>query len=298
MTAIEVNHLYKSYADVTAVNDLTFSVNPGEILGLIGPNGAGKSSTIKIILDFMKPDSGTVKLFGQGMNEALKDHIGYLPEERGLYKRLTAIELILYLASLKGMDKTTAEKKADVYLEQTGMLENKNKKNKEMSKGMGQLIQFIVTVIHDPELIILDEPFAGLDPVRTETIQNIIGNLRDEGKAIILSTHQMNKVEELCDRVLMINKGTTVLYGDLKEIRADFRRNSVQVAADGELGDLPGVIDRKQNNGSVELVLAPGTTPQNILDQLRDRGVTINRFEVTTPSLNEIFLNLAGVEHE
>jgi len=298
MTAIEVNHLYKSYADVTAVNDLTFSVNPGEILGLIGPNGAGKSSTIKIILDFMKPDSGTVKLFGQQMNEALKDHIGYLPEERGLYKRLTAIELILYLASLKGMDKAAAEKKADIYLEQTGMLENKNKKNKEMSKGMGQLIQFIVTVIHDPELIILDEPFAGLDPVRTETIQNIIGNLRDEGKAIILSTHQMNKVEELCDRVLMINKGRTVLYGVLKEIRADFRRNSVQVAADGELGDLPGVIDRKQNNGSVELVLAPGTTPQNILDQLRDRGVTINRFEVTTPSLNEIFLNLAGAEHE
>jgi ABC-2 type transport system ATP-binding protein len=298
MTAIEVNHLHKSYADVTAVNDLTFSVNPGEILGLIGPNGAGKSSTIKIILDFMKPDSGTVKLFGQQMNEALKDHIGYLPEERGLYKRLTAIELILYLASLKGMDKAAAEKKADILLEQTGMLENKNKKNKEMSKGMGQLIQFIVTVIHDPELIILDEPFAGLDPVRTETIQNIIGNLRDEGKAIILSTHQMNKVEELCDRVLMINKGRTVLYGVLKEIRADFRRNSVQVAADGELGDLPGVIDRKQNNGSVELVLAPGTTPQNILDQLRDRGVTINRFEVTTPSLNEIFLNLAGAEHE
>jgi ABC-2 type transport system ATP-binding protein len=141
------------------------------------------------------------------MNEALKDLIGYLPEERGLYKRLTAIDLILYLASLKGMDKATAEKKAHVLLEQTGMLENKKKKNKEMSKGMGQLIQFIVTVIHAPELIILDEPFTGLDPVRTETVQNIIGNLRDEGKAIILSTHQMNKVEELCDRVLMINKG-------------------------------------------------------------------------------------------
>ena len=215
MTAVEVNHLYKSYADVTAVNDLTFSVDPGEILGLIGPNGAGKSSTIKIILDFMKPDSGEVKIFGQQMNEALKDHIGYLPEERGLYKRLTAIDLILYLASLKGMDKATAEKKADILLEQTGMLEYKKKKNKEMSKGMGQLIQFIVTIIHEPELIILDEPFAGLDPVRTETIKNIIGNLRDEGKAIILSTHQMNKVEELCDRVLMINKGHTVLYGDL-----------------------------------------------------------------------------------
>ena len=297
MTAVEVNHLYKSYADVTAVDDLTFSVEPGEILGLIGPNGAGKSSTIKIILDFMKPDSGEVKIFGQQMNEALKDQIGYLPEERGLYKRLTAIDLILYLASLKGMDKATAEKRADVLLERTGMLEAKKKKNKEMSKGMGQLIQFIVTVIHDPELIILDEPFSGLDPVRTETIQNIIGKLRDAGKAIILSTHQMNKVEELCDRVLMINKGRTVLYGDLIETKAKFRRNSVQVATDGELGDLPGVIDRKLKNGSIELVLAPDTTPQNILDRLRDRGMTINRFEVKTPSLNEIFLNLMGADH-
>ena len=294
MTAVEVNHLVKSYADVTAVNDLTFTVHPGEILGLIGPNGAGKSTTIKIILDFMKPDSGEVKIFGQQMDEALKDQIGYLPEERGLYKRLTAIELILYLASLKGMDRATAEKKADVLLGQTGMLEYKKKKNKEMSRGMGQLIQFIVTVIHDPALIILDEPFSGLDPVRTETVQNIIGNLRDEGNAIILSTHQMNKVEELCDRVLMINKGRTVLYGDLVETRAKFRRNSVLVATDDELGDLPGVVDRKFNKDSVELVLAPDTTPQVILDRLRDRGININRFEVSTPSLNEIFLNLVG----
>ncbi|MDD3828013.1 MAG: ATP-binding cassette domain-containing protein [Anaerolineae bacterium] len=298
MKAVEVNHLYKSYADVTAVHDLTFCVDPGEILGLIGPNGAGKSTTIKTILDFLKPDSGEVKIFGQQMNEALKDQIGYLPEERGLYKRLTAIDLILYLASLKGMDKATAEKKANVLLEQTGMLESKKQKNREMSKGMGQLIQFIVTVVHDPELIILDEPFAGLDPVRTQTVQNIIGNLRDEGKAIILSTHQMNKVEELCDRVLMIDKGRTILYGDLMETRAKFRRNSVQVAIDGELGDLPGVIDRKPGKGSIELVLAPDTTPQTILDRLRDRGMTINRFEVTTPSLNEMFLHLMGADHE
>ena len=298
MKAVEVNHLFKSYTDVTAVHDLTFSVNPGEILGLIGPNGAGKSSTIKIILDFMKPDSGVVKIFGQQMNEALKDQIGYLPEERGLYKRLTAIDLILYLASLKGMDKTTAEEKANVLLEQTGMVEYRKKKNKEMSKGMGQLIQFIVTIIHDPDLIILDEPFAGLDPVRTETVQNIIGNLRDEGKALILSTHQMNKVEELCDRVLMINKGHTVLYGDILETKAKFRRNSVQVVVEGEIGDLPGVIDRKHTNDSIELELAPDTTPQVILDRLRDQGIAINRFEVTTPSLNEIFLNLVGSHHE
>jgi ABC-2 type transport system ATP-binding protein len=298
MAVVEVNHLYKSYADVTAVNDLTFSVDPGEVLGLIGPNGAGKSSTIKIILDFMKPDSGEVKIFGQEMNEAIKDHIGYLPEERGLYKKLTAIDLILYLASLKGMDKATAEKKADILLEQTGMLEYKNKKNKEMSKGMGQLIQIIITIIHEPDLVILDEPFTGLDPVRTETIKNIIAQLRDDGKAIILSTHQMNKVEELCDRVLMINKGHTVLYGGLMETKAKFRRNSVQVAVEGELDEIPGVIERKLNNGSIEMVLAPDTTPQTILDRLRDRGITINRFEVTTPSLNEIFLDLVGVNHE
>jgi ABC-2 type transport system ATP-binding protein len=277
MKVVQVNHLFKSYADVKALNDLTFSVSSGEILGLIGPNGAGKSSTIKIILDFMKPDSGEVKIFSQQMNEALKDRIGYLPEERGLYKRLTAIDLILYLASLKGMDKAMAEKKANILLEETGMLEHKKKKNREMSRGMGQLIQFIVTVIHDPELLILDEPFS-------------IGKLRDEGKAVILSTHQMNRVEELCDRVLMIDKGCTILYGDIMETRTRFRRNSVQVTIDGELGDLPGVIDRKVKNDCIELVLAPDTSSQAILDQLRERGTTINRFEVTTPSLNEIFL--------
>jgi ABC-2 type transport system ATP-binding protein len=298
MKVVEVNHLSKSYADVKAVNDLTFSVSSGEILGLIGPNGAGKSSTIKIILDFMKPDSGEVRIFGQQMNEDLKDRIGYLPEERGLYKRLTAIDLILYLASLKGMDKVAAEKKANLLLEKTGMLEHKKKKNKQMSRGMGQLIQFIVTVIHDPELVILDEPFSGLDPVRTETVQNIIGKLRDEGKAVILSTHQMNRVEELCDRVLMIDKGRSILYGDIMETRTRFRRNSVQVAIDGKLGDLPGVIDTKIKNDCTELILAPDTSSQAILDRLRERGTTIHRFEVTTPSLNEIFLYLVKVDHE
>ncbi len=298
MTAITVNHLFKSYADKTAVNDLTFSVDPGEIVGLIGPNGAGKSSTIKIILDFMKPDSGEVKIFGHDMNEASKNQIGYLPEERGLYKKLSAIDLIIYLASLKGMDKALAQKKANVLLKQTDMLESKKKKIKHMSKGMGQIIQFIVTIIHDPMLLIMDEPFSGLDPVNTELMKNIVGNLRNEGKAIILSTHQMNQVEELCDRVLMINHGSEVLYGDLKDIKSRFKKHSVQVNVEGEIGDLPGVIDKKFNKGSVELVLAPDTTPQIILDQLRERGITINRFEITTPSLNEIFIDIAGGNHE
>ena len=298
MTAVSVQNLYKSYASKAAVKDLSFSVEPGEILGLIGPNGAGKSTTIKIILDFMKPDSGDVTIFGHQMTESDKDFIGYLPEERGLYKKLTAIDLIRYLASLKGMEPAKAEKKASELLEQTGMLESKKTKIKELSKGMGQIIQFIVTIIHDPKLIILDEPFSGLDPVNTELIKNIIGNLRDEGKAIILSTHQMNKVEELCDRVLMINHGESVLYGDLTETRSRYRKNSVQVAVDGEIGDLPGVVDKKPNKDSVELVLAPDTTPQMVLDLLRERGVAVNRFEITTPTLNEIFLDIAGAPHE
>ena len=294
MTAVAVNHLFKSYAGKTAVKDLTFSIDTGEILGLIGPNGAGKSSTLKIILDFMKPDSGEVKVFGGRMNDTSKNRIGYLPEEKGLYKNLTAIDLILYLASLKGMDTARAEKKADILLGKTGMIESKKMKIKHMSKGMGQIIQFIVTIIHDPKLIILDEPFSGLDPVNTEIMKNMIGGLRDEGTAVILSTHEMNKVEELCDRVLMIHHGSEVLHGDLKDIKSRFKKHSVQVNVEGEIGDLPGLIEKKKNKDSVELVLAPDTTPQVILDRLREKRIAITRFEITTPSLNEIFIDMAG----
>lgn len=298
MIPVEVNHLYKSYTGTLAVQDLTFTVNQGELLGLIGPNGAGKSTTIKIMLDFMKPDSGDVKIFGEPMSEARKNEIGYLPEERGLYKRLTAMDQILYLASLKGMDRSLAGQKAEELLRRTGMLESKKKKIKEMSKGMGQIIQFIVTIIHDPELIILDEPFSGLDPVNTDIMKNIIGQLRDEGKAIILSTHQMNQVEELCDRVLMINHGNEVLYGDLQEVKGSFKKHSVILNVEGEIGELKGVIDRKFHQGTLELELDRETTPQNLLDQLRERGIIINHFEIKTPSLNEIFLHIAGANHE
>jgi len=298
MTTVSVRHLYKSYNGEAAVKDVTFSVDPGEILGLIGPNGAGKSSTIKIILDFMKPDSGEVEIFGHPMSEATKNQIGYLPEERGLYKDLTAIDCILYLASLKGMDKAMAKNRADELLQQTGMLDSKKKKIKHMSKGMGQMIQFIVTIIHNPTLLIMDEPFSGLDPVNTELMKNMIGKFRDEGKAIILSTHQMNQVEELCDRVLMINRGEEVLYGNLKEIKSRFRKHSVQLSVEGEIGDLIGVTEKLINKEGIELVLAKDTSPQTVLDQLRDQGVIINRFEITTPSLHTIFLHTVGENHE
>jgi ABC-2 type transport system ATP-binding protein len=295
MNAVEISHLHKSYNGKPAVIDLTFSANPGELLGLIGPNGAGKSTTIKILLDFLKPDSGEVSLFGKPMTESLKNEIGYLPEERGLYKRLSAMDQILYFSSLKGLDHSIAKERADKLLRRTGMLESKQKRIKDMSKGMGQIIQFIVTIIHDPQLIILDEPFSGLDPVNTEMIKQIIAQLRDEGKTVILSTHQMNQVEELCDRVLMINHGREVLYGDLSEIKGGFKKHSVLVDVEGTLGKLKGVMEQKPDKGLVELVLSPETTPQHILDQLKGR--TINHFEIRKPSLNEIFLQIAGDNH-
>jgi ABC-2 type transport system ATP-binding protein len=298
MTAVAVRHLYKSYGSVAAVKDLTFSVEPGEILGLIGPNGAGKSSTIKMILDFMRPDSGEIEILGQPMAEATKDRIGYLPEEKGLYKKLPALDQIIYLASLKGMDRAAAGERAYELLRRTGMYESRRKKIKEMSKGMGQMIQLIVTIVHDPELIFLDEPFSGLDPVNTELLKNVVGELRDEGKAIVLSTHQMNQVEALCDRVLMINHGSAVLYGSMQEIRAKFRKKTLMVSVDGELPDVPGVIDTRPTRDATELILAPDTTPQIVLDQLRERGAAINRFEITTPTLHDIFIKLAGESYE
>ena len=298
MTAVEVNHLIKSFSGKTAVNDLSFSVVPGEIVGLIGPNGAGKSTTIKTILDFIKPDSGEVTLFGDTLNEANKNHLGYLPEERGLYKKLAAIDLIIYLASLKGMDRRSAGKSANELLHQTGMLSNQKMKIEEMSKGMGQMIQWIVTIIHDPKLIILDESFSGLDPVNTDLLKRTLGNLRDRGKAIILSTHQMNEVEELCDRILMINNGCAVLYGNLKEIKSSYRNHSVLVDIEGELGELPGVIEKRPHKGFVELVLDRDTTPQQVLEKLFNRGLTVNRFEMATLSLNEIFLKMVGKKDE
>ena len=294
MLAVEVSHIAKSFADKVVVNDLSFSVAQGEIFGLIGPNGAGKTTTIRMMMDIIKPDSGDVTILGEKLNEATKNRLGYLPEERGLYRKLKVLDSIVYLASLKGMNRHSAEEKADELLNRTGMLPHKAKKIEELSRGMGQIIQFIVSVIHDPELVVLDEPFAGLDPVNTELLKGMLADLRNQGKAIILSTHQMNQVEELCDRVLMINNGENVLYGDLGEIKARYRGNSVLLDFVGELGEVPGATGRRTHKSYTELMLDGRTTPQQVLAHLMGRGTVINRFEVATPSLNEIFLKEVG----
>jgi ABC-2 type transport system ATP-binding protein len=298
MNAVDVQHVTKSYANRVVVDDLSFSVGQGEIFGLIGPNGAGKTTTIRMMMDIIKPDSGEVNIFGEKLSEASKNRLGYLPEERGMYKKLRVLDSIVYLASLKAMDVSAAEAKAGELLSRTGMTPSKTKKIEELSKGMAQIIQFIVTIIHGPDLVIVDEPFGGLDPVNTEAIKEMILDLRRKGKAVILSTHQMNQVEELCDRVLMIDRGRAVLYGDLREIKSRFRSNSVVVDSDGELGPVQGVAEIRRHGGNVELVLDKNTTPKQVLERLVSSGLTINRFEVGTPSLNEIFLEVAGRNHE
>jgi ABC-2 type transport system ATP-binding protein len=298
MLAVEVNHVFKSYADKVAVDDLSFSVAQGEIFGLIGPNGAGKTTTIRMMMDIIKPDFGEVKILGKKLDEAAKNSLGYLPEERGLYKKLRVMDSIVYLASLKGMNPAIAAEKAARLLAQMDMLVNQRKKIDELSKGMGQIIQFIVTIIHDPQLIILDEPFSGLDPVNTDLIKKMLIDLKNQGKAIILSLHQMNQVEELSDRILMVNKGKSVLYGDLREIKSRYRSNSVLLDFEGELGEVPGVAEKRQHKGYLELVLDEKTTPKQLLERLVSRGTVINRFEIATPPLNEIFLKVVGEEHE
>ena len=298
MRAVEASHIVKAFADKVAVDDLSFSVDQGEMFGLIGPNGAGKTTTIRMMMDIIKPDSGEVTIIGEKLSEATKNRVGYMPEERGLYKKLGVLESIVYLASLKGMDGHLAREKADDLLERTGMLDSKKKKIEELSRGMGQIIQFIVTVIHDPQLVILDEPFSGLDPVNTELLKGMLAGLRDQGKAVILSTHQMSQVEELCDRILMIHDGHAVLYGDLREIKSRYRGNSLLLDYEGELGEVPGVTGTRTRRGYVELVLDGETTPQQVLTYLVGRGIAINRLEVATPSLNEIFLKEVGRNHE
>lgn len=298
MPAVEVNRIIKSYADKVAVDDLSFSVARNEIFGLIGPNGAGKTTAIRMMMDIIKPDSGQIAILGEKLSESSKNKLGYLPEEKGLYRKLSVIDSIIYLASLKGMEKHSAEAKADELLNKIGMLSSKNKKIEELSRGMSQIIQFIVTIIHDPELVILDEPFSGLDPVNTELLKQMLLDLRNQGKAVILSTHQMNQVEELCDRLLMINNGRTVLCGNLKEIKVKYRSNSIIIDFEGDLGQVPGIKEKRTHTGYVELILDGNTTPKQVLERLVSTGIIINRFEVATPSLNEIFLKVVGKNHE
>jgi ABC-2 type transport system ATP-binding protein len=296
MYAVEVNNVSKSYGSRTIVDNVSFSVSDHEILGIIGPNGAGKTTNIRMIMDVIKPDSGEVRVFGQKFTDAVKNRTGYLPEERGLYRKAEILDTMVYMARLKGMDSGQARQRAEEWLKRVNMQAHKNKKIEELSHGMGQIIQFLVTVIHDPVMLILDEPFNGLDPVNVQMVKEIILDLKKQGKAIMLSTHRMNEVEALCDRIFMINKGKNVLYGSLSEVKSKYRHNSVLVEFENEIGEINGMKTQKINGNSLEVFLDGNQTHQQVLEQLVLRKLAVNRFEVSTPSLNEIFIQVAGEE--
>jgi ABC-2 type transport system ATP-binding protein len=291
MYRTEVSHVAKSFGETRAVVDVSFGVKRGEIFGLLGPNGAGKTTTIRMMLDIFKPDRGTVSILdGEPMTEAKKDKIGYMPEERGLYQDVALERCLLYLASLKAVPSVAARERLATYLERFDLAAHKGKKVKELSKGMQQKAQIINTVLHEPELIIIDEPFTALDPVNTQLVKEVMRELRDGGATILMSTHQMHQVEELCDRIVLIDEGRDVLYGPLGEIRRRYAGDALLVRAAGTLPPLAGVTQVLQQNGDTKLVLAEGTRPASVLEALVGQQVVVEKFEIAVPTLDEIFI--------
>ena len=294
---IQVRDLVKRYGNVVAVDGLSFEVEQGEIFGLLGPNGAGKTTTIRVIMDILNPDAGSVTVLGQPPGRA-KERVGYLPEERGLYRNLKVLDTLVYLAELKGVARQQAQERAMKLLGRIQLADWAKRKVRDLSQGMQQRLQFAATLIHDPEVLFLDEPFQGLDPVNAERIKNFIANLQREGKTIVLSTHQMNRVEALCNRILLINRGQAVLYGPLAEIKQEYAPNAVRVRAPRIPPDLPGVVEMEPNDGAFNLALAEGAYPQEVLRALLDRGVEVQAFEVAPVPLEDIFVAAVGGTEE
>ena len=303
MTAIEVTHVIKSYHNTEVIRDISFSVKKGEIFGILGPNGAGKTTTLRMLLDQIKPDSGTIKIFGEHIKLKAKDKIGYLPEERGLYQKSKVLEILVYFGMLKGMSKTDAHDGAEQLLHTMELYDVKNKRIEELSKGMQQKVQFIGTIIHDPDIIIVDEPFSGLDPVNTRLLKRVIMEQKKAGKAIVLSTHMMEQATELCDQLLMINKGKIVMHGKPAEIMEKYYKNSIIIepedADDGDISsktisrlrDIAGVLDIKHHNREMELFLDVETDENAVLKEILGI-IKIKRFEHSVPSLNDIFISI------
>lgn len=294
---VSVSGLAKAFGQVQAVRDVSFDVHRGEIFGLLGPNGAGKTTTIRMILDIHKPDRGEVNVLGGPMTEAKKERIGYLPEERGLYKDLRVEECVLYLAELKGLSRQEARRRADAFFERLGLAAEKRKKVSEFSKGMQQKVQIIATLIHAPELIIVDEPFSGLDPVNTRLVQDLLLEEHRKGTTIIMSTHQMHQVEEMCDRIVLIDKGVSVLYGSVDEIRRQYADNAVRVTAHGELPSIPGVVETSRKGNTHTLSLPSDMDTQALLAQLATTpGLKIEAFELALPTMDDIFVRVVSGE--
>jgi ABC-2 type transport system ATP-binding protein len=289
---IEVSHVAKSFGATQAVVDVSFAVRRGEIFGLLGPNGAGKTTTIRLMLDILKPDRGAISILDGPMTEAKKDRIGYMPEERGLYQDVTLERCLIHLATLKGLSIPEARRRLEEHLERFDLADHRGKKTKELSKGMQQKAQIINTILHRPELIIIDEPFTSLDPVNTQLVKTVIRELAADGATILMSTHQMHQVEELCDRILLIARGRDLLYGELDQIRRRFSGHAVILQVHGQLPTLPGVAEAAAHNSATRLTLTDDTSPQEVLATLVHSGATVERFEIAVPTLDEIFIRV------
>ena len=294
---LRVENVTKKYGDFTAVDNLSFEIESGRIFGFLGPNGAGKTSTIRMIVGITAPDEGEIRLFGEKISPALQDRIGYLPEERGLYKKMKIGEQLRYFAALKNVSAKKADEQIDFWLERVGLKDWKNKKANDLSKGMQQKIQFICAVLHDPELIILDEPFSGLDPLNVETLQDIVLELKAKNRTIIFSTHLMSTAERLCDDIILVSKSRKVLGGKLREVKAGFGKNLVALRCEGgaEVLEDKNLIAKINKNGDEsEIVLAENADAQILLKRLIEAGAKVMKFELIEPSLNDIFIEQIG----
>jgi ABC-2 type transport system ATP-binding protein len=292
MPTVELDHISKSFGPVRAVDDVSFSVEKGEIFGLLGPNGAGKTTSIRVLLDIFKPDSGEVAILGGPISEEKKNRIGYMPEERGLYQDIKLERCLVYLASLKGLSQSEAHRRIGEYLERFDLAAYRNKKVKELSKGMQQKAQIIATLLHQPDLLIIDEPFGGLDPINTQMVKDLLREQHQKGVTILMCTHQMHQVEELCERLVLNDHGRVVLYGELVDIQRQFAGNALLVRVVGELPVLPGVINVEPHNAAYRLTLATGAQPQDILRALVEKNVLVEQFELAMPTLDEIFIRV------
>jgi len=292
MNVVELRNVTKRFDEFVAVKDLSFEVRQGTIFGLLGPNGAGKTTSIRMIVNITAPDDGDVLVLGQHASPDLQQRIGYLPEERGLYKKMKIIDQLVFFANLKGVSSPEATKRADAWLARLGLSEWRNKKPTDLSKGMQQKVQFIITVLHEPELLILDEPFSGLDPVSVNLLEGVIVDLKNQGKTVIFSTHQMEQVEQMCDDICLINHATKVLGGGLREVKRRFGKNTVILDYDGHNSFLSDDLVKRANRFTnySEIVLKDGADPQEVLRRALSAGARINRFELVEPSLNDIFI--------
>lgn len=299
MGIINVGNITKAFGKNVAVNDVSFSVEKGRIFGLLGPNGAGKTTTIRMINNILAPDTGSITINGEEASPNTQKMIGYMPEERGLYKKMKVGEQLLYLTQLKGVDTKKAKKAIDFWLDRFEASDWKKKEVSELSKGMSQKIQFIATIAHDPDIYIFDEPFSGLDPINSETLKEVIIGLKDEGKTILFSTHRMEQVEQMCDDICLFNKGKAVLQGNLREVKASFGQNTINLEFHGDGSFLDKLEDVRLNNRSTnfaEIRVLNGQPMQDILKLAMDHA-EIHKFERVEPSLNEIFISTVGEDN-